>query len=70
MLLPPPPPHLALRWCEHLHVGGRLCYGVALVSRIDKIIGLCSKRALQKRKYSAKEICNFIDPTDHRHPIV
>jgi len=30
-------------------------YGVALVSRIDKIIGLFCKRALQKRRYSAKE---------------
>ena len=30
-------------------------YGVALVSRIDTIIGLFCKRALQKRLYSAKE---------------
>jgi len=43
---------------------------VALVSRIDKIIGLFCKRALQKRRYSAKEIYHFIDPTDRSHPIV
>jgi len=45
-------------------------YGVALVSRIDKIIGLFCKRALQKRRFSAKETFNFIDPTDRSHPIV
>ena len=45
------------------------CYGVASISRIDKIIGLFCKRALQKRQYSAKETYNFIDPTDRSHPI-
>jgi len=44
-------------------------YGVALVSRIDKIIGLFCKRALWKGRYSAKETCNFIDPTDRSHPL-
>jgi len=44
-------------------------YGVALVSRIDTIIGLFCKRDLQKRRYSAKETYNFIDPTDRSHPI-
>ena len=44
-------------------------YGVALVSRIDKIIGLFCKRALQKGEYSAQETCDFIDPTDRSHPI-
>ena len=44
-------------------------YGVALVSRIDEIIGLFCKRALQKKQYSAKETFNFIDPTDRSHPI-
>jgi len=44
-------------------------YGVASVSRIDKIIGLLCKRALQKRPYFAKETCNLIDPTDRSHPI-
>ena len=47
----------------------RVRYGVASVSRIDKIIGLFCKRALQKRRYSAKETYNFIDPTDRSHPI-
>jgi len=46
-----------------------LHYGVALVSRIDKMIGLFCKRALQKRRYSAKETYHFIDPTDRSHPI-
>jgi len=42
---------------------------VALVSRIDKFIGLFCKRALQKREYSAKETYDLIDPTDRSHPI-
>jgi len=46
-----------------------LCYGVASVSRTDKIIGLFCKRALQKRRYSAKETHDFIDP-DRSHPIL
>jgi len=45
-------------------------YGVASVSRIDKIIGLFCKRALDKRQYPAKETYNLIDPTDRSHPIV
>ena len=44
-------------------------YGVALVSRIDKIIGLFCKRALWKSWYSTKETYNFINPTDRSHPI-
>ena len=51
------------------HFQWNLSYGVALVSRIDKIIGLFCKRALQKRQYSAKQTYNFIDPTDRSHPI-
>jgi len=46
-----------------------ITYGVALVSRIDKIIDLFCKRALQKRRYSAKETYNLIDPTERSHPI-
>ena len=38
---------------------GEIMYGVALVSRIDKIIGLFCKRVLQKRRYSAKETYNL-----------
>jgi len=44
-------------------------YGVALVSRIDKIIGLFCTRAPQKSQYSAKETYNFIDITNRSHPI-
>jgi len=51
------------------HFQWTLSYGVALVSRIDKMIGLFCKRALQKRRYSAKVTYNFIDPTDRSHPI-
>jgi len=40
-------------------------YGVATVSRIDKIVGLFCKRALWKRRSSAKETYDFIDPTDY-----
>ena len=46
-----------------------MTYGVALASRIDKIIGLFCKRALKKRRYSAKETYDCIDPTDCSHPI-
>ena len=44
-------------------------YGGASVSRIDKIICLFCKRVLQKRRYSAKDTYNLIDPTDCSHPI-
>ena len=50
--------------------GDCVAYGVALVSRIDKIKGLFCKRALQKRQYSAIETYNLIDLTDRSHPIV
>ena len=36
-------------------LSGSVHYGVALVSRIDKIIGLFCKSVLYKRQYSAKE---------------
>ena len=44
-------------------------YGVATISRLLKIIGLFCKRALKQRQYSAKEIYNFKEPTNHSHPI-
>jgi len=47
-----------------------IVYGVALVSKIDKITRLFCKRDLYKRRYSAKETYNLIDPTDRSHPIV
>jgi len=34
-----------------------------------KIIGLFCKRALRKRRYSAKETYNSKEPTNHSHPI-
>ena len=46
----------------------RVTYGVASISRIDKILGLFCKRARLKRRYSAKETYNFIDPNDRSHP--
>jgi len=46
------------------------CYGVATVSRLLKIIGLFCNRALQKRRYSAKETYDFKEPTNRSHPIV
>jgi len=45
------------------------CFGVALVSRIDKIIGLfCGIASLLYGSF-AKENYNFIDPTNRSHPI-
>ena len=44
-------------------------YGVATISRLLKIIGLFCKRALLKRPHSAKETCNFTEPTNRSHPI-
>jgi len=57
--------HTRVSSCVDIHV-----YGVASVSRIDKITGLFCKRALQKRRYSAKETYNLIDPTDRSHLIL
>jgi len=54
---------------EHGGINHKICYRVALVSRIDKMIGLFCKRALQKRQHSEKETYNFIDPTNRSHPI-
>jgi len=42
-------------------------YVVATISRLLKIIGLFCKRALQKRRHSAKETYNFKEPTNVRH---
>ena len=45
------------------------CYGVATVSRIDKIIGLfCRISSLLKDSF-AKETYKLIDPTNRSHPI-
>jgi len=44
-------------------------YGVASISRLLKITGLFCKRALFRRRYSAKETCHFKQPTNRSHPI-
>jgi len=43
--------------------------GVATKSRLLEIIGFFCKRALQKRRYSAKETYHFKEPTNRSHPI-
>jgi len=48
----------------------RFWYGVASISRLLKMIGLFCKRALLKRRYSAKETYHFKEPTHRSHPIV
>jgi len=44
-------------------------YGVATISRLLRIIGLFCKRAVWKRRYSAKETYNFKEPNNRSHPI-
>ena len=44
-------------------------YGVATVSRIDKIIGLFCRIASVFQGSFAKETYNFMDPTSQSHPI-
>jgi len=43
-------------------------HGLALVSRIDKILPLFCKRALQNRQNSAKQTSHLIDPTPYLTP--
>ena len=43
-------------------------YGLVMTSRLLKITGLSCKRALYKRRYSAKATYNFEEPTN-RNPI-
>ena len=45
-------------------------YGVATISRLLKIRGLVCKRALLKRRYSAKEIYNSSWSTNRSHPVI
>jgi len=64
-------------WCQHylcvfewrspIPVTTLTWYGVATISRLIKIIGLFCKRALWKKRYSAKETYNFGEPTNHSH---
>jgi len=45
-------------------------YGVASISRILQTIGLFCKKALQKRRYSAKETyIIFKEPPNRSHPM-
>jgi len=55
----------------HAHMSALFRYGVAMIRRLLKIIGLfCNcKRALWKRLYSAKETFDFKEPTHRSHPI-
>ena len=61
--------HLAVIsvWLRNSHC---VVYEVATSSRLPQNIGLFCKRALQKRRYSAKETYTFDEPTNHSHPIV
>ena len=42
---------------------------MATISRLLKIIGLFCKRALSKRRYSAKETYNCEESTNRSHPM-
>jgi len=59
---PPPPTHTRNRQSYR-------CYGVATISRLLQIIGLFCKRALRKRRYSAKKTYNFMEPIHRSHLI-
>jgi len=54
-------------WIEMVDRDGG--YGVAAISRLLKMNGLFCKRALQKRRYSAKETYHLKEPTNRSHPI-
>ena len=64
----PPCTHIRINQSFVLHA--KVSCAVALVSSIEKIIGLFCKRALQKSHYSAKETYNFIDPLTVATPYV
>ena len=46
-----------------------VCYGVAMTSRLLKIIGFFCKRAPWKRLYPAKETCDLKEPTNRSQSI-
>jgi len=71
------PPLLVLHdECMYVYMFGtekaiqRKAYGVAIIGRILKIIGLFCKRALHKRLYSAKETYHFEEPTNRSQPML
>jgi len=57
---------ICTKWLMYVR---NMTYGVATISRLLKIIGLFCKRALSKRRYSAKETYSFKEPTNRSHPI-
>jgi len=59
----------SLESCSIVKLRDNYHYALASLSRIDEIISLFCKRALYKRLYSVREICNFIDPTNRSYPI-
>ena len=61
-----PPTHLS-KCLGSLNV--LACYGDATIGVILPTIGLFWKRALSKRPYSAKDTCNFKEPSNQSHPI-
>jgi len=62
-----------LQWftvlCIVCSICGLFCYGVAMIRRLLGIKGFFCKRALYKRRYSAKETYNFKEHTNRGHPI-
>jgi len=61
-----------LTFPQHVHI---FCnkspyYGDASISRLLQMIGFFCKRALLKRRYSAKEMYDFKEPTHRSHPIL
>jgi len=45
-------------------------YALATCSRRHNFLGFFCKRALWKRRYSAKETYNFMEPSNRSHPIL
>jgi len=56
--------------CAESEGAWEMRYGEATISRLLRIIGLFCKRALEKKRYSAKETYNFKEPTNRSYPIV
>jgi len=61
--------HLRPMYRNVCHISYTFGYGVAALSRLLTMTGLFCKRALWKRRYSAKETCNLKEPTHRSHPI-
>ena len=59
--------HVTYEWA--LWMSPHTWYRVPTISRLLKIIGLFCKRALLKRRYSAKKTYDFKEPTNRSHPV-